>query len=39
MDKLEALVREKAKSELFDEDGALDEEEDDFELEDFGDEV
>lgn len=40
MDKLEALVREKAKSELFDEDGALDGEEDDeFELEDFGDEV
>ena len=40
MDKLEALVREKAKSALLDEDGSLDgDEEDDFELEDFGDEV
>ena len=40
MDKLEALVREKAKSALLDEDGMLDgSDEDDFELEDFGDEV
>ena len=40
MDKLEALVREKAKSALLDEDGMLDGgDEDDFELEDFGDEV
>ena len=40
MDKLEALVREKAKSALLDEDGSLEgDEEDDFELEDFGDEV
>jgi len=40
MDKLEALVREKAKSALLDEDGSLEgEDEDDFELEDFGDEV
>ena len=40
MDKLEALVREKAKSALLDEDGMLDGgDDDDFELEDFGDEV
>ena len=40
MEKLEALVREKAKSALLDEDGSLDGgDEDDFELEDFGDEV
>jgi len=40
MDTLESIVREKAKSALLDDEGALDgEDEDDFELEDFGDEV
>ena len=38
MDKLEALVRERAKSELFDED-ALGADEDEFEIEDFDEEV
>ena len=39
MDKLEAIVREKAKSALFDEDGEVSgEDEDDFDIEDFGDE-
>ena len=39
MDKLEALVREKAKSELFEEDGDVGgDDDDDFDIEDFNEE-
>ena len=39
MNKLEALVREKAKSELFEEDGEIGgDDDDDFDIEDFGEE-